>query len=53
MPVRAVRGGYRWGTTGRIYKTKSAAERQGRAIQMAMKKKKKKGGRRGGRRGGR
>lgn len=51
MPVRKVSGGYRWGTVGRVYKTRSAAERQGRAISMAMKKKKK-GGRRGGRRGG-
>ena len=50
MPVRQVRGGYRWGTRGKIYKTKGAAQRQGRAIEMAMKKKKSK--RRGGRRGG-
>jgi len=48
MPVRKVNSGYRWSTTGRIYRTRAAAERQGRAIQMAMKKKKKKkGGRRG------
>jgi hypothetical protein len=31
MPVRRVKGGYRWGRHGRIYKTKAAAERQGRA----------------------
>ena len=41
MPVRKVKGGYRWGTTGKIYRTRSSAERQGRAIEMAMKKKKK------------
>lgn len=48
MPVRKVKGGYRWGTMGKTYRTKAAAEKQGRAIQMAKKKKK---GSRGGRRG--
>ena len=32
MPVQKVKGGYRWGKTGKLYKTKAAAERQGRAI---------------------
>ena len=32
MPVRKVKGGYRWGKSGKIYKTKKAAEKQGRAI---------------------
>ena len=32
MPVRKVKGGYRWGKSGKIYKTRKAAERQGRAI---------------------
>lgn len=50
MPVMKVRGGYKWGTSGKVYSTRSAAQRQGRAIEMAMKKKKSK--RRGGRRGG-
>jgi hypothetical protein len=50
MPVRKVGSGYRWGTTGKIYSTRAAAEKQGRAVTMAMKKKKKKGSR-GGRRG--
>jgi len=44
MPVRKVKGGYRWGTSGKIYRTRDQAERQGRAIQAAT------GGRRGGRR---
>jgi len=39
MPVRRVKGGYRWGKTGRIYKTKQAAERQGRAIRASGYKK--------------
>ncbi len=32
MPVVKVRGGYRWGSSGKIYKTREEAERQGRAI---------------------
>lgn len=31
MPVRKVSGGYQWGSKGKVYKTKAAAERQGRA----------------------
>jgi len=37
MPVEKVRGGYRWGKTGKVYKTKAAAERQGKAIQANRK----------------
>jgi hypothetical protein len=32
MSVQKVKGGYRWGKTGKVYKTKAAAEKQGRAI---------------------
>lgn len=32
MPVHKVPGGYKWGKTGKVYKTKAAAERQGKAI---------------------
>lgn len=32
MPVQKVKGGYRWGSSGKVYKTKAAAEKQGRAI---------------------
>lgn len=32
MPVRKVAGGYQWGTHGTIYKSKSLALRQGRAV---------------------
>ena len=41
MPVHAVRSaggkilGYRFGTTGKLYKTKAEAERQERAIRAA------------------
>ena len=33
MPVHKVRGGWRWGRHGKVYKTKAEAARQGRAIQ--------------------
>jgi len=44
MPVRKVKGGYRWGTRGKLYRTREKAERQGRAIQATSR------GKRGGRR---
>lgn len=31
MPVRKVKNGYRWGSKGKVYKTKAAATRQARA----------------------
>lgn len=31
MPVEKVQGGYRWGKSGKVYKKRSDAERQGRA----------------------
>ena len=40
MPVRKVKGGYRWGTKGKVYKSKAKAQKQGRAIQAQKKKKK-------------
>ena len=42
MPVRKVKGGYRWGASGKTYKTKAEAERQGRAIQASGYKKRRK-----------
>lgn len=39
MPVRRVKGGYRWGRSGKVYKTKTQAERQGRAIRASGYKK--------------
>jgi SPP1 gp7 family putative phage head morphogenesis protein len=32
MPVHKVRGGYKWGKHGKVYKTRAGAERQARAI---------------------
>jgi hypothetical protein len=41
MPVRKVKGGYKWGKSGKVYKTKKEALAQGRAIEISKKKKKK------------
>ena len=40
MPVRKVKGGYRWGTKGKVYKSRKKALKQGRAIEMNKRKKK-------------
>lgn len=32
MPVRRVSGGYRFGSTGKVYRTKKQAQAQARAI---------------------
>jgi len=42
MPVRKVKGGYKWGTTGKVYPTKEQAERQGKAAYASGYKSKKK-----------
>jgi len=42
MPVRKVKGGYKWGSSGKTYKTRAAAERQGKAIQASGYKKRSK-----------
>ena len=42
MPVMKVKGGYRWGKKGKVYKTKAEAERQGRAAYASGYGKKKK-----------
>ncbi|UIW11016.1 hypothetical protein VP5_004 [Vibrio virus VPMCC5] len=41
MPVQKVKGGYKYGSKGKVYKKKSDAERQGRAIEASKHKKKK------------
>lgn len=41
MPTRKVAGGYKWGSKGRVYKTKALADRQGRAVKAAQAKRKK------------
>lgn len=42
MPVRKVKGGYRWGSKGKIYKSKAKAARQGRAIKASQNRRRKK-----------
>ena len=42
MPVRKVKGGYRWGSKGKVYKTKKEAEKQARAAYASGYKGKKK-----------
>lgn len=42
MPVQKVKGGYRYGKRGKVYKTKAKAERQGRAIKAAQARRRKK-----------
>lgn len=42
MPVEKCKGGYRWGKSGKVYKTKAEAEKQGKAIKASMSKKGKK-----------
>ena len=39
MPVRKVSGGYKYGTKGKVYKTKAKAAKQGRAIKASQRKK--------------
>jgi len=41
MPVRKVKGGYKWGKRGKVYKTRKAALRQGRAAYASGYKRKK------------
>ena len=38
MPVRKVKGGYRYGKRGKVYRSKAKAARQGRAIKAAQKR---------------
>ena len=38
MPVKKVKGGYKYGTKGKTYPTKKQAAKQGRAIQANKKK---------------
>jgi hypothetical protein len=43
MPVHKVKGGYRWGSSGKVYRGKDAkakAAKQGRAIKAAQARRK-------------
>ena len=41
MPTRKVKGGYRYGRKGKVYKTKAQADRQGRAIRASQARRRK------------
>jgi hypothetical protein len=41
MPVKKVKGGYKWGEKGKVYPTKKKALEQGRAIKASQNKRKK------------
>ena len=41
MPTRKVKGGYRYGSKGKVYKTKAQADRQGRAIEASKARRRK------------
>lgn len=43
MPVRKAKGGWKYGTKGKVYKSKAKAERQGRAIKAVQNRQKPKG----------
>ena len=36
MPTKKVKGGYKWGTKGKVYPTKAQADKQGRAIKASQ-----------------
>jgi hypothetical protein len=41
MPVRKVKGGYKYGSKGKVYKRRQDAVKQGIAIKISQKKRKK------------
>jgi hypothetical protein len=40
MPIHKVKGGYKWGKSGKVYKTRVGATKQARAIYASGYKKK-------------
>lgn len=38
MPVKRVQGGYKYGNTGKVYKSKAKAQKQGLAIRLSQLK---------------
>ena len=41
MPIKKLKGGYKWGNKGKVYKSRQGAERQARAAYASGYKKKK------------
>ena len=44
MPIRKVKGGYKWGDSGKVYPTRKGAEKQAAAAYASGYKKMNKGG---------
>ena len=42
MPIKKVKGGYKWGTSGKVYPTRAQAKKQARAAYASGYKKKNK-----------
>ena len=42
MPVRKVKGGYQYGSKGKVYKSREKAVKQGQAIQASQRRRGKK-----------
>lgn len=42
MPIRKVAGGYKYGTTGKVYRTRAGALKQMRAIKASQARRKSK-----------
>lgn len=40
MPAHKVKGGWKYGTKGKVYKSKAKAERQGRVIRASQNRRK-------------
>lgn len=40
MPVHKVKGGWKYGTKGKVYNSKAKAQKQGRAIKAAQNRRK-------------
>lgn len=40
MPIKKVKGGFKWGSKGKVYKTRKEAEKQSKAAYAAGYKKK-------------
>jgi len=43
MPIRKVKGGYRYGKTGKVYKQRSKAIKQAKAILISKRRRKNNG----------
>jgi len=41
MPIQKVKGGYKWGSSGKVFKTRKGAEKQAQAAYASGYKKKK------------